>query len=102
MAQINYKSELGRHLVCIKPEIRGENISETAGAPHHRNPGHLSSGPGGVTAVPISRDTLADDTASEKVNLNLLPHRKFPGAGRELGIRSLQSSWHLFRGNSEV
>lgn len=79
MAQINYKTEPGKHLVRIKPEVRGENISETAGAPHHRNPGRRGSGPGGVTAVRLSRDTRADDTASEKVNPNLLPQRSSQG-----------------------
>lgn len=79
MAQINRKSQPGKHLVCIKPEIRKENASETARALHHRIPGHRGSGPGGVTAVPISGDTRADGTANEKLALNLLPQRSSQG-----------------------
>lgn len=39
MAQINRKSETGKRLVCIKPEIYRENARETARAAPHRNPG---------------------------------------------------------------
>lgn len=93
MAQINRKSETGKRLVCIKPEIYRENASETARAAPHRNPGHKGSGPG----------RNARQIMKPAVGLNLQPQGSFQGqVCSTLGIPCLCRASNTLQRQGEV